>query len=119
MGCVYYGKNGMFGTLIPQGGNQCGMVINAHSPCAMEIQGLIPEWTNCIYFNEEVTVLMSNEEVAAQQAEKAKEPVCCECGANEAAAKLKICPNCSKHVCAYCYEDEHSCDEEGEDLVLA
>lgn len=36
--CRFYGKNGMFGMLIDQGGNQCALIIESYSPCAMEIQ---------------------------------------------------------------------------------
>jgi hypothetical protein len=47
LGCPFYGKNGMFGTLIDQGGNQCGLILDSYSPCGMEIAGDIPDGRLC------------------------------------------------------------------------
>lgn len=34
-------------TLIGQHGNQCAIVTGSYTPCAMEIDGLIPDWRDC------------------------------------------------------------------------
>lgn len=34
--------------LFPQNGNQCGMITTSHTPCRMEMEGDVPEWTTCI-----------------------------------------------------------------------
>lgn len=47
MNCPYYGKNGMFGKLLPQGGNECALIITSYSPCAMEMDGEEPEAARC------------------------------------------------------------------------
>lgn len=47
MSCRFYGKNGMFGQLIDQGGNECGLIITSYSPCAMEMDGSAPDENTC------------------------------------------------------------------------
>lgn len=47
MNCPYYGKNGMFGVLIAQGGNQCALILKSYSPCAMEMDGAVPDAAVC------------------------------------------------------------------------
>jgi hypothetical protein len=57
-GCPFYGyafahatadeERRSFGAaLIARGGNQCALVTNAHSPCAMETAGTDPSWQHC------------------------------------------------------------------------
>ena len=51
IGCPFYGKNGMFFEhfgLVDQGGNQCGLIFNAYSPCEMEIAGVRPDREKCV-----------------------------------------------------------------------
>ena len=47
--CPYYGMSGQGGLqrLFPSGGNQCALVMNAHAPCQMEIEGQLPNWERC------------------------------------------------------------------------
>lgn len=33
--------------LFPSYGNQCALVTTTHSPCSMEVAGLIPDWKTC------------------------------------------------------------------------
>jgi hypothetical protein len=33
--------------MVPSQGNQCALITDAHSPCAMQIDGLRPEWEKC------------------------------------------------------------------------
>lgn len=53
MSCKYYGHSGIaagiagLGELIPTGGNQCGLITDAHSPCWMEMERQVPEWGSC------------------------------------------------------------------------
>ncbi len=47
MNCRFYGKNGMFGTLIEQHGNECGLITCSYAPCAMEISKETPDETTC------------------------------------------------------------------------
>jgi hypothetical protein len=42
MSCRYYGKNGMFGRLIHQGGNQCALIVDRYAPCQMEVPPRVP-----------------------------------------------------------------------------
>ena len=46
-GCRFYGMNGMFGALIPIGGNQCALIVTSHSPCRMEMERESPDETRC------------------------------------------------------------------------
>jgi hypothetical protein len=46
--CPFYGKNGMFGRLIDQGGNQCGIIFRSYPPCQMEVAGLRPDFAACV-----------------------------------------------------------------------
>jgi len=46
--CQFYGMNGMYGTLIPTGGNQCGLITTSHSPCQMELTHQFPDGSHCI-----------------------------------------------------------------------
>jgi len=34
-------------TLIEQGGNQCAIVVDAYSPCKLEIEGRAVDWRMC------------------------------------------------------------------------
>jgi hypothetical protein len=34
-------------TFVPTGGNQCGLMTAAHSPCIMELDGKVPDWLFC------------------------------------------------------------------------
>lgn len=36
MSCRFYGKNGMFGELVEQHGNECGLVVTDYEACAFE-----------------------------------------------------------------------------------
>lgn len=46
--CRFYGMNGMSGRLVATHGNQCGLVTNSHSPCAMEMLGDSPDENTCL-----------------------------------------------------------------------
>ena len=46
-GCRFYGKNGMFGQLVDQGGNQCGLILDSYSPCQMEMSDEFPNLQAC------------------------------------------------------------------------
>lgn len=35
-------------TLIDSRGNQCALVLDAYSPCYMEIEGVMPDWKECL-----------------------------------------------------------------------
>lgn len=45
--CRFYGMSGIAGTLKPSYGNQCALVTNSHSPCAMETLGKLPDEETC------------------------------------------------------------------------
>lgn len=47
MPCRFYGKNGMFGTLVDSGGNQCGLWLTSHAPCFMEMENITPDEAKC------------------------------------------------------------------------
>lgn len=57
--CRFYGYNGMFGRLVPTGGNQCGLILTSHSPCQMEMQGRPVDEMHCPlvlqFVNDEAT----------------------------------------------------------------
>ena len=39
MSCRFYGKNGMYGRLLEQGGNECALIVSHFAPCVMERDG--------------------------------------------------------------------------------
>lgn len=47
--CPFYGMHALpeFGTLLTQGGNQCGLIIESYSPCRMEAAGLEIDFETC------------------------------------------------------------------------
>ena len=45
--CRFYGKNGMFGQLVEQGGNECGLIVSSYSPCRMLMAGRRVDETCC------------------------------------------------------------------------
>lgn len=57
MNCPFYGR-AMYQTrlflpprpflLLDTKGNQCGIILNSHSPCRMEIAGETPDWRECV-----------------------------------------------------------------------
>lgn len=52
MSCPFYGSavrmvGGTIPAVLPTGGNQCGLITHAHSPCRMETEGNAPEWDAC------------------------------------------------------------------------
>lgn len=52
MSCRFYGvavhmMGGTIPVIVPTHGNQCGLITNAHSPCAMEMRGETPDWKTC------------------------------------------------------------------------
>ncbi len=51
--CPFYGFNGMFGSLIDQEGNQCGLITDSYSPCRMEVNEKTPNWHECPHNTEE------------------------------------------------------------------
>lgn len=52
--CRLYGKNGMFGRLIPSGGDECALITDTYSPCKMEMHGHAPDETRCTFFAAEL-----------------------------------------------------------------
>jgi len=50
--CRFYGMNGMFGRLVPTGGNQCGLITNKHAPCQMEFNGHDIDESRCPLVHE-------------------------------------------------------------------
>ena len=61
-GCRFYGMNGMAGKLIPQGGNQCALIINSYSPCWMETEAqTTPDEANCPVALQLTAMLLPNE----------------------------------------------------------
>jgi hypothetical protein len=45
--CRFYGMNGMFGHLVPSLGNQCGLIVDRHAPCQMEMAHQKPDEKTC------------------------------------------------------------------------
>lgn len=52
MSCRFYGFNGMFGTLMPTGGNQCALIRTSHSPCPRKMAGEPVEERDCPVVHE-------------------------------------------------------------------
>jgi hypothetical protein len=47
-GCPFYGKSGIANfMLVDTYGNQCGLIVTAHAPCAMEMERLAPNAHEC------------------------------------------------------------------------
>lgn len=47
MSCPFYGKNGMFGRLLDNGGIDCALIITSYSPCTMLLEGRVPNAELC------------------------------------------------------------------------
>jgi len=50
MSCPFYGKCALplARAVVPQGGNQCALVLTAFSPCVMEVdEKKAPDWPTC------------------------------------------------------------------------
>lgn len=47
-GCQFYGHSGVANyQLVPTHGNQCALIVSAHAPCQMEINGETPSAARC------------------------------------------------------------------------
>lgn len=60
--CRFFGMNGMFGRLVPTGGNQCGLITTAHSPCKMELNGNPIDESRCPLVVQMVSAAALNKE---------------------------------------------------------
>jgi hypothetical protein len=45
--CRFYGHSGISGLLTPSYGNQCALIVDAHSPCRFELAGKTPDENEC------------------------------------------------------------------------
>lgn len=51
--CPFYGFVGLGGIFIDQNGNQCAFIVDSFSPCSMEMNGEIPNWSKCSFNGRE------------------------------------------------------------------
>jgi len=52
--CPFYGFSFIpkLSLMVGHPGNRCALITDAHSPCRMEVQELIPCWERCTSFNK-------------------------------------------------------------------